>query len=45
MKYLNMPLPEDILKALDADAKNRQMQKRRIIEDILRKHYKLGKKQ
>ena len=26
------------------DAKNRQIQKKRIIEDILRKHYKLNKK-
>ena len=41
MKFLNVPLNDDVLKALDEDAKNRQTQKKRIVEDILMAYYKL----
>ena len=41
MKFLNVPLNDTVLKALDEDAKARQIQKKRIVEDILMTHYKI----
>ena len=45
MKFLNVPLNDDVLKALDEDSKNRQVLKKRIIEDILMAHYKLKRRE
>ena len=44
MKNLNVPLPDEVLKALNDYSKKTQLQKQRIVEDALRKHLSMVKK-
>ena len=44
MKNLNVPLSDEVLKALNEYSKKTQLQKQRIVEDALRKHLGLVKK-